>query len=251
MPFGKYKSHSHCVSVVSHKKNPPKDPHAYCKWLEEKIEGGDPSISMFAGNEEALFAIYLGETTGIMSLLTKEHALNVLDNPELLKSDSRDRVVDDHRWTHAWVKAGKSPFSGDQLRNLHGIYVSEFQRRGFKHNTPLKFGSKALMPVIRLLNKQHANAILKTPVTLRKDPDSTVIDDHRWIHMWAKALTDKKKLFLSREKLEKLHRIYVEEFNRRGLDHKSPLEFSVMQLMSPTFQEVLKSRKAFLIDPEF
>lgn len=251
MPFGPYKSHSHCVRVVSHRKNPPRDPHAYCKWLEEKIEGGDPSISMFAGNEEVLFALYLGETTGIMSLLTEEHALNILDNPELVKSDSRDKVVDDHRWIHAWVKTEKFPLSRSQLRSLHSIYVREFKRRGFKHNSPLKFGSSALMPVLRLLTKQHASAILKTPKLIRKDPDSAVIDDHRWIHWWAKALADKKKLFLTREQLEKLHEIYVEEFNRRGFDHQSPLEFSVVQLMSPTFKEVLKSRKAFLIDPEF
>jgi hypothetical protein len=41
MPFGPYKSHTDCVRKVSHKKNPPKDPHAYCKWIEDKITKGD------------------------------------------------------------------------------------------------------------------------------------------------------------------------------------------------------------------
>jgi len=251
MPFGPYKSHSHCVRVVSRRKNPPRDPHAYCKWLEERLGGKDASISMFADNEEGLFALYLSETTGVINLLTKEHALNILDNSELVKNDSRDRIVDDHRWIHAWVKAKKPPLSRSQMRSLHSIYVEEFKRRGFKHETPLIFGSAALMPVLKLLTKEHANAILKSPKLIRKDPDSAVIDDHRWIHWWAKALTDKKKLFLTREQLEKLHKIYVEEFNRRGFDHKSPLEFGLIQLMSPIFSEVLKNRRAFLVDPEF
>jgi len=67
MPFGPYKSHSHCVRVVSQKRRPPRDPHAYCKWLKRRLESGDASISMFADNEETLLAIYLGETTGIIS----------------------------------------------------------------------------------------------------------------------------------------------------------------------------------------
>ena len=67
MPFGPYKNHSHCVRVVSQKRSPPRDPHAYCKWLKRRLESGDASISMFADNEETLLAIYLGETTGFFT----------------------------------------------------------------------------------------------------------------------------------------------------------------------------------------
>lgn len=178
MPFGPYKSHTHCVQVVSHRKNPPTDPHAYCKWLEEKISGGDPLVAMFLNDEEILFALYLSDAMGV----------------NLLSQDA---------------------------------------------------------PVMKLLTKQHANQVLKTPAQVRKDSDATIIDDHRWIHWWAKALADKKNLFLNRDQLEKLHTIYVEEFGRRGFDHKSPLEFGVLQLSASALQELLQNRKAFLVDPEF
>lgn len=178
MPFGPYKSHTHCVQVVSHKKNPPSDPHAFCRWLEKKITGGDPLIAKFLDNEEMLFSLYHSEAMGV----------------NLLSEDTS---------------------------------------------------------VMKLLTKQHANQILKTPAQIRKDPDSTIIDDHRWIHWWAKALADKKELFLNREQLEKLHRIYVDEFSRRGFDHKSPLEFGALHLSASTLQELLQSREAFLVDPEF
>ena len=138
----------------------------------------------------------------------------------------------------AWLKEkieGEDPVVLSLMNHeeaLYGLYLSQ---------------TKA----IKLLTKEKANTILKTPVEIRRDPDPVLVDDHRWLHLWAKALADKKKLFLPREKLEKLHRIYVDEFSRRNLDHQSPLEFGVLQLSMAGLQQLLESREPFLVDPEF
>ena len=138
----------------------------------------------------------------------------------------------------AWLKRkieGEDPLVLAFINNeeaLYGLYLSETK-------------------TLKFLTKEKANIILKTPVQIRRDPDAVLVDDHRWLHLWAKALADKKKLFLPREKLEKLHRIYVEEFDRRNLDHQSPLEFGVLQLSMAALQELFESRQPFLVDPEF
>jgi len=105
--------------------------------------------------------------------------------------------------------------------------------------------------VMRLLTKQYAQSVLNNPSVLKKDQDATIIDDHRWIHMWANTIRDGNELFLTKEQLRKLHDLYVDEFMRRRLNHQSALKFEVYQLMGSQLKEVIKKRQPFLVDPEF
>lgn len=104
---------------------------------------------------------------------------------------------------------------------------------------------------MQLLTREHAQGILAKPESIRKDSDAVVIDDHRWIHMWANAIRDKKELFLTKEQLSKLHQIYVDEFMRRGFNHQSPLQFEAIKLMGDNLKAILESREAFRLEPTF
>lgn len=104
------------------------------------------------------------------------------------------------------------------------------------------------------LTSEKAKEILKHPDIVKKDSDAVILDDHRWVHMWANAIRDHKNLFISKEDVRRLHDIYVDEFARRrfdsGIHHKSPLHFSALEL-GTKLESMLKSRKAFLVDEEF
>lgn len=99
------------------------------------------------------------------------------------------------------------------------------------------------------MNKEKALDILKNPSIIQKDPDAVIVDDHRWTHMWAKTLSRHDNLFLTESELIKLHGIYVDEFKRRGLNHDSPLEFSLH--MGGDLEAIISHRKEIPIDPEF
>jgi len=105
--------------------------------------------------------------------------------------------------------------------------------------------------IMRLLTKQHAQAVLSNPSILKKDQDATVIDDHRWVHMWANTIRDGNELFITKEQLRKLHDIYIDEFMRRKLNHQSAIKFEVYQLMGDQLKEVLAQRQPFQIDASF
>lgn len=107
--------------------------------------------------------------------------------------------------------------------------------------------------VMRLspLTKEHAQAILAKPETIKRDSNAVVIDDHRWVHMWANAIRDGKDLFLTKEQLKRLHQIYVDEFMRRGFNHQSPLHFEAFRLMGDSLKAILENRAGFRVDPSF
>uniref|UniRef100_A0A6M3M2R4 Putative DNA ligase domain protein n=1 Tax=viral metagenome TaxID=1070528 RepID=A0A6M3M2R4_9ZZZZ len=104
---------------------------------------------------------------------------------------------------------------------------------------------------MNLLSKQHAQEVLAKPGILKKDPDPVIIDDHRWIHMWANAIRDNKDVFLTKDQMRTLHDLYVTEFMRRGLNHQSPLKFGAFELIDARLAEVLAARESFLVDPAF
>jgi len=181
MPFGPFKNFEHCLRVVSHRKDPPSDPSAYCAWIRRKIEGGDSHII-------ELFA------------------------------------------------AGKI----DETINLYHQWVWD---------NPME-GAEQTLAVKKLLTKEDAREILENPSRLGDWGRAQLIDDHRWCHLWEKALKDKKNLFLTKKELRKLHDFIVVEMAKRAFDagrqHKSPIDVSALELSAPTL-----TRRPILLDPEF
>ena len=109
---------------------------------------------------------------------------------------------------------------------------------------------------INLLTKEKARDVLDKGVSAWKnDPTAVIIDDHRWIHVWANTIRSGNKLFLTREDLHRLHDMVVDEMLSRGLDagvhHRSPLKMEAMNLGNKDIAVLVKSRKGFLIDEEF
>jgi hypothetical protein len=164
MPFGPYKNFDDCVRKVSHKKNPPKDPKAYCAWIQKKIEGEDPVFfEIFTKYKEwgvdlraTVFSYYRFETMflPIMSdeLMTREKAQSALKGKQVWQKDDDAIVLDDHRWSHMWantIKSGNKLFlSRQQLRRLHDLIVDELARRGLssgtEHKTPMNVAAYEL-----------------------------------------------------------------------------------------------------------
>ena len=183
MPFGPFKNHAHCVSVVSHKKDPPSDPDAYCAWIERKIKGGDSALMEFlaAGDLDAVIYLY---------------SQHLIDNPE-------------------------GPLSS----------------------------------IKKLMTKEQAKEVLASPSELSKWSRPQLIDDHRWCHLWAKALKDKKNVFLDEKQLRRLHDLLVQEMAQRGYDsgknHKTPLEVGAMDFASSPVPGFFNARTAIMLDPEF
>lgn len=109
---------------------------------------------------------------------------------------------------------------------------------------------------INLLTREKAREVLDTGVSAWKnDATAVILDDHRWIHVWANTIRSGNKLFLTREELHRLHDMVVDEMLARGLDagvhHKSPLKMEVMNLGQKDISILIKGRKGFLIDDEF
>ena len=153
-----------------------------------------------------------------------------------------------------WVESDVDAFCGWLKRKIEGkdqlvlFYLSnEAVLRLLYSSEAMSLGSAQPM---QLLTREHAQAILAKPETIRKDSDAVVIDDHRWVHMWGNALKDKKDLFLTKEQLRRLHQIYVDEFMRRGFNHQSPLSLEI-NLMGDQLMAVLGQRQSFLVDPSF
>lgn len=105
-----------------------------------------------------------------------------------------------------------------------------------------------------LLAKEDAQQALEGVNIWKETPNAVVIDDHRWLHVWADALKRGKKLFITSMDLEKLHKLVLTEMIHRGLesgkDHKTPLK-ATMMLSGGKIESFLSSRKAFLVDSEF
>lgn len=176
MPFGQFKNFEHCVRVVSHRKNPPSDPQAYCAWIRRKIEGGDREIIelLAAGNIDATIKFYhqwlidnplegmKKSDLEVKKLLTRGDAKRILDKPEVLREWEDSQLIDDHRWIHMWehtLEQGKNLFiDKKELRKLHDMFVDEMARRGFDsgldHKTPIKVAAIELIasPVSALLD---------------------------------------------------------------------------------------------------
>jgi len=96
------------------------------------------------------------------------------------------------------------------------------------------------------LSIKHALEILEKPSSLERDKDEVLIDDHRWLHVWASS---KPKNFVAELKakdisfeqgLRRLHEIYVKELMRRHFEHQSPLTFQ-----APIVTQLQKTLKPF------
>ena len=108
---------------------------------------------------------------------------------------------------------------------------------------------------IDLLTKEQAHAALKGDKIWAKVHDAVVIDDHRWIHVWANSIKQGRDVFLNKEQIRKLHDLVVDEMQRRsmksGLNHQSPIEFGALKLSADNVTMFLESRKEFMVDPAF
>ncbi len=107
---------------------------------------------------------------------------------------------------------------------------------------------------LKLIDREKAEAALGGKRVWKGDPDAVVLDDHRWLHMWAKTLSRGNKLFLKKKELVKLHDLIIDEFQNRGLDagrnHKSPIKISPLEL-GGNLESMLKQRESFLLDESF
>jgi len=184
MPFGPYENFDDCVNKVSHKKDAPSNPKAYCGWLQSKIEGEDPVF------------------------------FEIFEKYKEWDVDLRATIFSYYRFETILVPS-----------------LSE-----------------------DLMNREKAEAALKGANVWKKDDDATVLDDHRWAHMWANTIKSGNNLFISRKELRKLHDKIVDELARRkirsGIEHKSPMNVAPYEL-GGELESFLKSREPFLIDAEF
>ncbi|GAH82784.1 unnamed protein product, partial [marine sediment metagenome] len=106
---------------------------------------------------------------------------------------------------------------------------------------------------LELIDREKAMDALGGKKVWEKDEDAVVLDDHRWLHMWATTLKRGNKLFISKKQLTKLHDLILDEFQRRGLGsepHKSPLTIAPLELGGP-LEAMLQQREGFLLDPQF
>jgi len=126
------------------------------------------------------------------------------------------------------------------LRLLYGLYRLELMAESFLG--------------MELLTKENAEKLLEGDPIWKSAPDPVVIDDHRWIHVWADAVKGGGKSFLNKAQLRRLHNMVVDELARRrldsGLNHKSPLPFGALEL-GDNLSIFLSSRKEFMLDPAF
>lgn len=224
MPFGPYRNHEHCVRVVSHRKNPPKDPDAYCAFIKGKVEGEDPEyLELIAGVQKT------GEERAKTHFKISDEEWNKLSPEEKKK----------------YIE--KLPPRGQQLQEL-------FIQKYHQHLIDNPLEGIPDTEVMGLMNKDDAKRILDAPGDLKEWADAQLIDDHRWVHLWERTLKKGHNLFLNKNELRKLHDYIVQEMKKRGMDsgkdHKSPIELTVLEMSSPA-QTTINNREAILLDPEF
>jgi len=162
------------------------------------------------------------------------------------KVSRRKNPPDDPKAYCAWLKRkieGNNPVFLQMLTDYELIY------RFYLTETGVAKGNQ----ILKLLNKEDAKKILDSPSDIRELDDATLIDDHRWLHLWEKTLERKHHLFISRAELRKLHQIFADEMVRRGMGggkHRSPMKIGALQLSSP-ISPIVKARQPILLDPEF
>ncbi|MCK4266955.1 MAG: hypothetical protein KAX31_06715, partial [Thermoplasmata archaeon] len=107
---------------------------------------------------------------------------------------------------------------------------------------------------LELMDREMAQAALAGKKVWKGKPDAVVLDDHRWMHMWANTLKKGNKLFLDKKELTKLHDLVLDEFQVRGLDagtnHKTPLKIAPLEL-GGNLESMLKRRESFLLEENF
>lgn len=107
---------------------------------------------------------------------------------------------------------------------------------------------------LKLMDREKAEAALTGKKVWQDEPNAVVLDDHRWLHMWATTLSRGNKLFISKKDLLRLHDMIIDEFQRRGLDagtnHKTPIKIAPLEL-GGSLEAMLKQREGFLLDPQF
>jgi len=108
---------------------------------------------------------------------------------------------------------------------------------------------------LNLLTTEEAKQALDGKKIWQGKEDAVVIDDHRWVHVWANSVKKGRNVFLNKKQLKRLHDLIVDEMQRRemdsGLNHKSPLEFSALALAGDNLTLFLEKRKEYMIDPAF
>lgn len=107
---------------------------------------------------------------------------------------------------------------------------------------------------MNLLTEEKAKQALDGKDIWKDVHDAVVIDDHRWIHVWANSIEKKRNVFLTKAQLRKLHDLVVDEMQRRGMDaginHKSPLPFGALEL-GDSISYYLGQRKPLMLDEAF
>lgn len=89
-----------------------------------------------------------------IEFLTIKHAMEIFDNPEKIKDDRDEIVLDDHRYVHVWATTKPQMLQEELkerkisiemgMRKLHEIWKSELLRRHYEHDSPLKFEAPML-----------------------------------------------------------------------------------------------------------
>jgi len=102
---------------------------------------------------------------------------------------------------------------------------------------------------LNLMDREKAQRALSGEQVWKNDPDAVVLDDHRWLHMWANTLKSGNNLFITRKQLKELHDLVIDEFMRRQLDsgisHKTPMNVGPLELSPPA------KRLAYLVNARY
>lgn len=137
-----------------------------------------------------------------------------LNNKELLLA---------HAKLHAMFKHKPHNWSLEDIVNLHVLVQKEMERRNMKHIDYDDLDKES---------KRFLSNLIKNPKTYdpSKLSDEVLLDDHRIVHAWWSSLQQGKKLYhsdgseITKEEVRKLHDAIVKELEKRGFEHKTPLE---------------------------
>jgi len=75
-----------------------------------------------------------------------------------------------------------------------------------------------------LIKPERVKEVLKHPELLKEWTDEQLLDDHRICHLWAGKNWKTLPHDLTKEEVKRFHDLLVEEMNRRGMEHTTPLE---------------------------
>ena len=143
-------------------------------------------------------------------------------NADRIRTRLRERHrISDEEWQRWWPDAKE-------------VYVYEFEIvKLFDEPVPIRIPQGVQKWIKRVtidlpvrmspITPKEVKEILKHPERIREWSDERLLDDHRICHLWAGANWKTLPRELTKDEVKRFHKLLVEEMQRRGIQHKTPL----------------------------